>query len=105
MSISSRALDASNPLSAEMFAVVARVGLGEQFPLVLQLTRELFGEDFEINVEQDPEIGNWFDVVFTVQTSGTMEEVLESNTRWHRRVPHTTTDATGAFCLSIDAST
>ena len=96
------AIPISSSVSAEVFAEVARLGLGEQFPLVLQLTRDLFGEDFGISVEQDPEIGYWFDVVFTVQTSGTMDEILEKNTLWHRRLPHATTDASGAFCLSID---
>lgn len=90
-------------MQADIFAEVARLGLGDHFQLVVQLTRNLFGEDFEISVEQDPEIGNWCDVVFTVQTSGTMEEILEKNTTWHRRLPHATTDAHGAFCLSIDA--
>jgi hypothetical protein len=112
MSISSRSLDASalilatpiqSAVPAEIFAEVARLGLGEHFPLVVQLTRELFGEDFGISVEQDPEIGNWFDVVFTVRTGGTMDEILEKNTLWHRRLPHATTGAGGAFCLSIDA--
>jgi hypothetical protein len=111
MSISSRSFDASGPLAAvpvpsdvlaELNTEVARLGLAEYFPLVVQLTRDLFGEDFEISVEQDPEIGNWFDVVFTVRTGGTMNEVLEKNTLWHRRLPHSTTEARGAFCLSID---
>ncbi len=82
---------------------VRRLGLGEHFPPVVQLTRDLFGEDFVISVEQDPEIGDWFDVVFTVQTHGTMDEILEKNTLWHRRLPHATTGAGAAFCLSIDA--
>ena len=91
-----------SPVPAETLAEAARLGLGEHFPLVVQLTRDLFGEDFVISVEQDPEIGDWFDVVFTVQTHGTMDEILEKNTLWHRRLPHATTDARGAFCLSID---
>ncbi len=75
MGISSRPLDTSNlvptmpipsPVPAEILAETARLGLGEHFPLVVQLTRDLFGEDFVISVEQDPEIGDWFDVVFTV---------------------------------------
>jgi len=112
MSISSRSLDASaslptipipSPPRAEIIAEVARLGLGDHFPHVVELTRNLFGEDFEISIEQDPEISNWFDVVFTVRTSGTMEEILEKNTLWHRRLLHATTGAGGAFCLSIDA--
>jgi hypothetical protein len=90
-------------VSAEVCAEVARLGLGEHFPLVVRLTRDLFGEDFEISIERDPEIRSWFDVVFSVQADVTMDEILEKNTLWHRQLPHATTDAGGAFCLSIDA--
>jgi hypothetical protein len=112
MSISSTSIDASEFVSAtpiprsvclEVVAEVLRLGLGEHFPAVLELTRELFGEDFAISTEPDPEIADWSDVVFTVQTRGTLDEILEKNTQWHRRLPHATVGAGGAFCLSIDA--
>jgi len=111
MSISPGSLDASgltsvlpipSAVAPEVFAEVARLRLAEHFPLVTQLTRDLFGEDFRITIEQDPEIGNWFDVVFSVQADGTMDEILEKNTLWHRGLPHATAGAGGAFCLSID---
>ena len=86
---------------AEAYAQVVRLGLGEQFLLAAQLTRELFGDSFSVSIEPDPEIGNWCDVVFSVLAMGNMEDLLARNTQWHRRLPHTTT-AGGAFCLSID---
>ena len=44
-------------VSAELFAEVARLGLGEQFPEVIALTRELSG-DFTVDISEDPEIYN-----------------------------------------------
>ncbi len=113
MSVTSNALDSSNPLtamplamaavdvSAEVLAEARRLGLAEQLPLVVQLTRELFG-DLSIGVERDAEIDHWSDLVFSVRATGSMEEILDLNTQWHRRLPHATTEARGAFCLSID---
>jgi hypothetical protein len=85
---------------AELFESVARLGLSRQFPEVVDLTRELFGA-CTVTVEPDPEIPNWSDVVFTVEFRGTRREILEKNTQWHRRIPHDTTEANGAFCLLI----
>jgi hypothetical protein len=43
--------------SPEVYAEVARLGLGADFPAVIALTRELFG-DFTIDISVDPEIAN-----------------------------------------------
>ena len=56
-------------VSAEMYAEVARLGLGEQFPEVIALTRELFG-DFTIDISADPEIYNCSYVTFDVSRGG-----------------------------------
>jgi hypothetical protein len=88
----------------EVTAAVARLGLADAFPRVIELTRELFGPTFRVSVEEDPEIASWFDVVFTVHTQDDVDAILEKNTRWHRRLPHETAGAGAAFCLSIEAS-
>ena len=88
-------------ITAEILEEASRLRLGEQFPLVVELTRELFGDDFDITVEPDAEIADWSDIVFSVHTVGSMEKILDLNTQWARRVPPTT-EARGAFCLSID---
>jgi hypothetical protein len=92
----------SHEMAEETVEAVARLGLARQFPKAMELTRELFG-CFAITVEPDPEIPNWSQVVFTVEYRGTRREILEKNTEWHRRIPHDTTDASGAFCLIIQS--
>ena len=64
----------------EDFGRTSAVGLGEHLPLLVQLTGDLFGEDFVISVEQDPDICDRFDVVFTVYRGGTMDDILRNNT-------------------------
>jgi len=90
-------------IPAEVTAAVARLGLANTFPQVIELTRELFGSEFRVSVEEDPEIASWFDVVFTVHARDDIDEILEKNTCWHRRLPHETAGAGAAFCLSIEA--
>ena len=90
---------------APIIAAIGRkdeLGLSRHFLAVVELTRKLFGSDFEIRVEQDPEIADWSQVVFSVRAYGSTDELLEWNTQWHRRLPHSTTEASGAFCLSLD---
>ncbi len=107
MSISSRSLDTSDPVpavlivrpvSAEVFAEVGRLGLGEQFPEVIALTRELFG-DFTIDISEDPEIYNCIYVSFEVVVHGTIEDCVQRTSEWHRRLPHWPSQAPGSFCL------
>jgi hypothetical protein len=111
MSTSSHSLDASVPLpstpvqspdplvSAEVFAAVARLGLGEQFPEVIALTRELFG-DFTIEISEDPEIYNCSYVTFVVRTDGTVDEMVQMESEWISRLPRWPTQAPGSFCIN-----
>ena len=118
MSISSRSLDTSDPVSAvpialpaqprdpavpavpaEVYAEVARLGLAEQFPEVIELTRELFG-DFTIEISVDPEIYNCSYVTFVVRTDGTVEEMVQKESAWIRRLPRWPTQAPGSFCIN-----
>ena len=107
MSISSRSLDISDhvpavpiPLgvSAEVSAEVARLGIGEQFPEVIALTRELFG-DFTIDISEDPEIYNCIYVSFEVIVRGTIEDCVQRTSEWHDRLPHCPSQSPGSFCL------
>ena len=88
---------AEPPIPEEVMAAVARLGLAEVFPRVVELTRELFGSAFKVSVEEDPEIPNWSDVVLTVHAESGVAEILEKNTLWHRRLPHETCGGTCGF--------
>ena len=112
MSISSRSLDTSDPVSipvvalppqdpavpAEVYAEVGRLGLGEQFPEVITLTRELFG-DFTIDISEDPEIYNCIYVSFEVVVYDTIEDCVQRTSDWHGRLPHWPSQSRGSFCL------
>ena len=86
-------------VSDEVYAEVARLGLGEPFPEVIALTRELFG-DFTIDISVDPEIYNCSYVTFVVRTDGTVEEMVRKESEWIRRLPRWPTQAPGSFCIN-----
>jgi hypothetical protein len=79
---------------------VARLGLSEQFPEVVELTREIFG-DFEIVISEDPEIPNCSYVSFDVRVPGSVDEAMEKSDRWYQGLPAVPAQAPGAFCLGI----
>jgi hypothetical protein len=110
MSISSKSLDSSDSVSAvpvpstmlaEVFAEVARLGIGEQLPEVIALTRELFGE-FTIDISEDPEIHNCSYVTFNVRAEDSYNKAFERESEWIRRLPRRPTQAPGSFCLNVD---
>jgi len=113
MSTSSRPLATSIPAVAipvpprdpavpvEVYAEVARLGIGEQFPEVIALTRELFG-DFTIDISVDPEIYNCNYVTFNVRAKDSCDRAFEKESEWIRRLPRWPTQAPGSFCISVD---
>jgi hypothetical protein len=110
MSTSSHPLATSIPAAAkpvlpqdpavpvEVYAEVARLGIGEQFPEVIALTREIFG-DFTIDISEDPEIYNCIYVSFDVIVHGAIEDCVERTSEWHCRLPHWPSQVPGSFCL------
>jgi len=115
MSTSSQSYDAAIPqavfpvqpqdraVSAEVYAEVARLGIGEQFPEVIALTREVFG-DFAIDVSEDAEIYNCSYVTFHVRSDDTLDNAFAKESEWIRRLPRCPTQAQGSFCISVDFS-
>jgi hypothetical protein len=95
-----RTIPAPSTVSPELYAEVARLGLGDDFPAAIALTRELFG-DFIIQIAADPEIHNCSYVTFNVHTRDSVESALEKETEWFRRV-NWPTEAEGGFCLNVN---
>ena len=92
------AIPISSSVSAEVFAEVARLGLGKQFHEVIGLTRELFG-DFTIDISEDPEIYDCIYVSFEVVVHDTIEDCVQRTSEWHRRLPCWPSQSPGSFCL------
>jgi hypothetical protein len=88
---------------AEVYAEVARLGIGEQLPAVIGLTREVFG-DFAIDISDDAEIPNCSYVTFRVRSDEPLEEAFAKESEWIRRLPRCPTQAPGSFCISVDIS-
>ena len=113
MSTSSHPLETSIPaaaipvpqrdpaIPAEVYAKVARLGIGEQFPEVAALTRELFG-DFTIDISEDPEIYHCSYVTFNVRAEDCHDRAFKKESEWIGRLPRCPTQAPGSFCINID---
>lgn len=113
MSTPSPLLDASTPAlptvvqppapaaALEIYSEVARLGIGEQFPEVIALTRELFG-DFTIKISEDPEIQDCTFVTLVVRTGDALDEAFAKESEWIRRLPRCPTTAPSSYCLHID---
>jgi hypothetical protein len=85
---------------SEIYAEIARLGVAGQFPDVIALTRELFG-DFTVDVSVDPEIPNCSYVTFNVRTEEAYNIAFQKESEWIRRLPRRPTQAPASFCLDI----
>lgn len=80
----------------EVLQKSAQLGVLEHLPRVAALTRELFGDSFDIRVMEDPEIRDWTHIVFDVRASGSLAEVQKKDEEWHHRLP------SAKSCLLLD---
>ena len=87
-------------VASEVYAEVARLGLGDDFPAAIAVTRE-HSAISTIDISVDPEISRCSYVTFNVRNRESMESVLEKEWEWFRRV-HWPTYAEGSFCLDVD---
>ncbi len=86
---------------AKVHSEIARLGIAEQFPKVVALTRELFG-DFTVSMFDDPEIHDCVYVTFKVRCGDSPDAAFAKESEWIRRLPRCPSQATGSFCLDID---
>ena len=69
---------------------------------MLQSTREIFGDDFRVVVEEDAEIPDNRCLVFEVKTRGEVDEVLVKQNEWHRRCGRLAWESARFFRISVD---
>jgi hypothetical protein len=63
-----------------------RLGIADQLPPIITLSRELFGNSLTLRVAEDPELDNWTHIVVEAAVSGTAEEMVARERQWCRRV-------------------
>ena len=63
-----------------------RLGVSQYLGQVVDLTREIFGTFSRVTVSEDPEFVGDVHILFHVPAQGTIEEELDKDERWGRRL-------------------
>jgi hypothetical protein len=87
-------LSARRPESHELTTIVYQLAA---------VSQELFPGKLTVETAVDPEIRDDVCVLFQVDASGTIEEIMALNDRWHRRLVSIAPQWSGLFRLSIFA--
>jgi hypothetical protein len=79
------------------------LGIEDQFPVLLQMTEELFGTPASVVVETDPELPDVRYAVFETTARGESAALLRLRMQWHERVESVIgEDQADKVCLSLD---
>jgi hypothetical protein len=79
------AVPPSVPIPLEAQETAARLGVLQHLPRVIDLTREIFGSFSQVTLSEDPDAGDAH-VLFHVPAKGSVEEVLDREEKWGRRM-------------------
>jgi hypothetical protein len=63
-----------------------RLGVAQQLPQVIDLTRQIFGSFSRVTVSEDPEFLGDDHIIFHVPAQGTIDEDLDKSEQWGRRL-------------------
>ena len=66
-----------------------------------EMTEKIFPGEYTVDLEHDPEIPNYSQLVIHVSAVGSADEIAGLNHRWHRQSAKVTPNLPGLFCLSI----
>lgn len=88
------ALGAPRPASDELAKMVYQVAT---------ITRELFPGKLVVETDVDPECRDDVCLLFQVEATGSVEQIVTLNDRWHRHLLPLAPKWPLLFCLSIDA--
>lgn len=87
---------------SDVAEVARRLGIVSELQAILQHTNALFGSQVRVEVLEDPEIPGEIHMVFCVLATGTIDEILLKETRWHQDLIALAGTALRFFRLSID---
>ncbi len=89
-------------ISDEVLAAAERLGVGQYFPEVISFTLEIFGTYSDVCVVPDPEISDFVHIIFAVPVTGSVDELLDKDKRWSRRLHATIPRAPRIFSIAMD---
>jgi hypothetical protein len=66
----------------EVLHTAERLGVVEYLPQVLEISREVFGDEFTLRVLEDPELEDWTHIAVAAAVEGTAEALLDKEDAW-----------------------
>ena len=89
-------------ISDEVLAAAERLGVGRYLPTVVEFTVEIFGSFSDVRVIPDPEISDFVHIIFDVPVTGSVNDLLDKDRRWSRRLHATIPRAPRIFSIAMD---
>ena len=99
---SSLALPPSATVSDDVRAAAERLGVGRYLDDVVAFTVEIFGAFSNVELVPDPEVPDWEHIVFEVPVTGSVDDLLDKDQRWSRRLLATIPKAPRVFSFDMD---
>ncbi len=104
-SLSSRSVVPLHGLAAlpgEVREAAEQLRVSQYLPRVLEFTSEIFGGFSRVFVAEDPEIPGDRHIVFEVRVNASVEDALDKDEAWGKRLMETVPRAPRGFSLSLD---
>ncbi len=89
-------------ISDEVLASAERLGVGRYLPEVISFTMEIFGSFSDVRVVPDPEIPDDVHIIFDVPVTGSVENLLDKDRCWSRRLHAAIPRAPRIFSIAMD---
>lgn len=86
----------------EVHAVAERLGVGRYLLAVIAFTVEIFGSLSDARVVPDPEVPDDVHIIFHVPVAGNVDQILEKDMLWSRRLLATIPRAPRVFAIAMD---
>ncbi len=86
-------------VAEDVLRVAKRLGVAEQLPRVVALSRELFGDAIALHVTEDPELADWTHIAVDARLTGTVGEAVAKQERWCDALRDSIGDAADSFTL------
>ena len=80
------AISHANLIPPDVLETAARLGVLRYMEEVIHLTSEIFGTFSRVSVSEDPEFVGDIHIIFHVPARGTVEEELDREDEWGRRL-------------------
>lgn len=93
---------AVHSVSAEVRETAARLGVSQYLAQVIDLTQEIYGGFARVWVSVDPEFADDTHIVFDAPVACSIEEALEKDRQWGRRLMEIIPRSPRVYLVSTD---